>query len=113
MNHPVLVRTPNPTTVSTSPLTIPHTPPSTPHSTLTPAPQDPSQDDNHKRFALLCIGELGRRADLTAHPALPDVLTAALGSGARRCQAPLSHPPFMCRTRLAAAVKLVLLPKLV
>ncbi|PRW59351.1 cullin-associated NEDD8-dissociated 1 isoform B [Chlorella sorokiniana] len=40
--------------------------------------QDPKQDDNTKRFALLCVGELGRRADVTAFPALPDVLTSAL-----------------------------------
>jgi hypothetical protein len=43
--------------------------------------QDAGKDDNTKRFALLCIGELGRRADLTAFPALPNALTAALGSG--------------------------------
>ncbi|PSC76088.1 cullin-associated NEDD8-dissociated 1 isoform B [Micractinium conductrix] len=42
--------------------------------------QDPKQDDTHKRFALLCIGELGRRADFSAFPTLPDLLTAALGS---------------------------------
>ncbi|KAL4425586.1 hypothetical protein ABPG75_009602 [Micractinium tetrahymenae] len=42
--------------------------------------QDAKKDDNHKRFALLCIGELGRRADLTAFPTMPDALTAALGS---------------------------------
>lgn len=42
--------------------------------------QDASLDDSHKRFALLCIGELGRRANLTAFPALPNALTAALGS---------------------------------
>ncbi|KAI3438733.1 hypothetical protein D9Q98_001153 [Chlorella vulgaris] len=42
--------------------------------------EDAGKDDNTKRFALLCIGELGRRADLTAFPALPNALTAALGS---------------------------------
>jgi len=46
--------------------------------------QDPKQDDNTKRFALLCVGELGRRADVTAFPALPDVLTSALNQGALR-----------------------------
>lgn len=50
--------------------------------TVSAALQDAKADDNRKRFALLCVGELGSRADLTAFPALPDVLTAALGSGA-------------------------------
>ena len=45
-----------------------------------PAQQDPKAGEPVQRFALLCIGELGRTADLSAFPALPDALTAALGS---------------------------------
>lgn len=57
--------------------------PPTPHPPHTLTTQkNPKVDDNTKRFALLCVGELGRRADLTAFPTLPDVLTAALASGA-------------------------------
>lgn len=68
-------------------------PPPTHPAAGTPAPpqQDAGQDGNHQRFALLCIGELGRRADLTAFPALPDALTAALGSG-ERAGGWLPHP---------------------
>jgi hypothetical protein len=46
-----------------------------------PRLQDGKTADAHKGFALLCIGELGRQADLTGSPALSDALSAALGSG--------------------------------
>lgn len=39
-------------------------------------------NDAARRFALLCLGELGRGCDLTSFPALPDMLTSALTSEA-------------------------------
>ena len=41
-----------------------------------------STNDASRRFALLCLGELGRESDLTSFPALPTVLTSALTSEA-------------------------------
>jgi hypothetical protein len=41
-----------------------------------------ASSENGQQFALLCIGELGRRADLSSFPKLPEVLTSALANDA-------------------------------
>ena len=40
---------------------------------------DAAAGEAPRRFALLCLGELGRGSNLTALPTLPDALTKALG----------------------------------
>jgi cullin-associated NEDD8-dissociated protein 1 len=50
--------------------------------TLLSALETPKTDDASRRFALLCLGELGRGSDLTSFPSLPTALTSALASEA-------------------------------
>ena len=51
-------------------------------ATLLRALENSATDDATRRFALLCIGELGRGSDLTNFPTLPAALTSSLSSEA-------------------------------
>jgi cullin-associated NEDD8-dissociated protein 1 len=50
--------------------------------TLLASLESPTTDDATRRFALLCLGELGRGSDLTSFASLPTALTSALSSEA-------------------------------
>lgn len=50
--------------------------------TLLAALESSETDDATRRFALLCLGELGRSSDLTSFATLPNALTSALASEA-------------------------------